>query len=90
MSTEGGTRAVIAALEKRGFESKNIFLVGLNPLRLRLLLLANAFLPFAGAHDAPAPAPYPDKAAHAPRPLPDRVVLTWRGDPATTQAVTWR
>jgi hypothetical protein len=29
-------RAVIAALEKRGYENKNIFLVGLNQLRLRM------------------------------------------------------
>jgi len=29
-------RGVIAALERRGFESKNIFLVGLNALRLRM------------------------------------------------------
>ncbi|MDB6092880.1 MAG: hypothetical protein JWM32_442 [Verrucomicrobia bacterium] len=29
-------KAVIAALEKRGFEKKNIFLVGLNQLRLRM------------------------------------------------------
>jgi hypothetical protein len=29
-------KAVITALEKRGFESKNIFLVGLNQLRLRM------------------------------------------------------
>jgi len=29
-------KAVIAALERRGFESKNIFLVGLNQLRLRM------------------------------------------------------
>ena len=29
-------RAVIAALERRGFEDKNIFLVGLNALRLRM------------------------------------------------------
>jgi 3',5'-cyclic AMP phosphodiesterase CpdA len=36
------------------------------------------------------PTPYADKLAHAPRPLPDRIVLTWAGDPATTQAVTWR
>ena len=28
--------------------------------------------------------------AHAPTPLPDRVVLTWEDDPATTQSVTWR
>ena len=26
----------------------------------------------------------------APRPMPDRVVLTWSGDPATTQSVSWR
>ena len=33
---------------------------------------------------------YPDEMAHVPTPLPDRVVLTWNDDPATTQAVTWR
>jgi 3',5'-cyclic AMP phosphodiesterase CpdA len=27
---------------------------------------------------------------HEPGPMPDRVILTWAGDPATTQAVTWR
>ncbi len=32
----GLVRGVIAALEKRGFAKENIFLVGLNPLRLRL------------------------------------------------------
>jgi hypothetical protein len=26
----------------------------------------------------------------APSPIPDRTILTWAGDPATTQAVTWR
>lgn len=26
----------------------------------------------------------------SPSPLPDRIMLTWSGDPATTQAVTWR
>ena len=31
---------------------------------------------------------YPAEMAHSP--LPDRVVLTWNDDPATTQAVTWR
>ncbi len=25
-----------------------------------------------------------------PTPVPDRIILTWNGDPATTQAVTWR
>ena len=37
----------------------------------------------AGAQPTPVPAAFPEKEAHAPRPLPDRVVLTWRGDPAT-------
>lgn len=26
----------------------------------------------------------------APTIMPDRIVLTWHGDPTTTQAVTWR
>ena len=33
---------------------------------------------------------YSSEQAHAPTPLPDRVVLTWEDDPATTQSVTWR
>jgi 3',5'-cyclic AMP phosphodiesterase CpdA len=33
---------------------------------------------------------YPPEQAHAPSPLPDRVVLTWEDNPATTQSVTWR
>jgi 3',5'-cyclic AMP phosphodiesterase CpdA len=36
------------------------------------------------------PTPYAVELAHAPTPLPERVVLTWSGDPATTQSVTWR
>jgi acid phosphatase type 7 len=27
---------------------------------------------------------------YAPSPMPDRIVLTWSGDPTTTQAVSWR
>jgi phosphodiesterase/alkaline phosphatase D-like protein len=27
---------------------------------------------------------------YGPGPAPDRIVLTWAGDPASTQAVTWR
>jgi len=33
---------------------------------------------------------YSRVAAHEPTLLPDRVVLTWEDDPATTQSVTWR
>jgi 3',5'-cyclic AMP phosphodiesterase CpdA len=32
----------------------------------------------------------PDEENHRPSRKPDRVVLTWASDPATTQAVTWR
>ena len=48
----GLVRGVIVALEKRGFKSENIFLVGLNPLRLRLTGYLPSFatgeLPFPG------------------------------------------
>lgn len=33
---------------------------------------------------------HPDKLIHAPTPVPDRVILTWSGNTATTQSVTWR
>jgi phosphodiesterase/alkaline phosphatase D-like protein len=61
-----------------------------------LRLLLPFALPFAASSAVFAqesdwkPVAFSEKAAHAPRPLPDRVVLTWNGDPATTQAVTWR
>lgn len=49
---------------------------------------------FVAAHDSVPRDWKPERVepahAHAPTPLPDRVVLTWAGDPATTQAVTWR
>jgi hypothetical protein len=32
----------------------------------------------------------PEAQLHKPTPFPDRVILTWSGDPATSQAVTWR
>ncbi|MEI6105583.1 MAG: DUF362 domain-containing protein [Opitutae bacterium] len=48
----GLVRALIVALEKRGFASENIFLVGLNPLRLRLTGYLPSFssgvVPFPG------------------------------------------
>lgn len=48
----GLVRALIASLEKRGFSKENIFLVGLNPLRLRLTGYLPSFstgtLPFPG------------------------------------------
>jgi 3',5'-cyclic AMP phosphodiesterase CpdA len=60
-------------------------------LPLALLAIAPAaFAHQAAEHASWKATPYAEKLAHAPRPLPDRIVLTWTGDPATTQAVTWR
>lgn len=50
----------------------------------------------ATAHDDHPPASkskpvaVDERVVHRPSKLPDRIVLTWTGDPATTQAVTWR
>ncbi len=67
----------------------------MSPLFRPLLALLPLLAPALAAHEGHAPAdwkptPYAEAAAHAPRPLPDRIVLTWSGDPAATQAVTWR
>ena len=55
-------------------------------------LTACMLAPLACAHDGPHPAPkkVADADAHRPTPLPDRILLTWSGDPTTTQSVTWR
>lgn len=37
-----------------------------------------------------APIAVKPAAMYAPTAMPDRIVLTWKGDPRTTQAVTWR
>ncbi len=33
---------------------------------------------------------YSDAARYRPRPIPDRIILSWTRDPATTQSVNWR
>lgn len=53
-------------------------------------MLASLTLSSAFAHDDHPPRKVPDAEAHRPTPLPDRIILTWSGDPTTTQAVTWR
>ena len=42
------------------------------------------------AHDDRKVIPFSAQKAHAPTPLPDRVVLTWNDNPAISQSVTWR
>jgi len=45
----------------------------------------------ATAHEGEHPVHvFTDKEQHKPTPLPDRVVLTWSGDPTTSIDVTWR
>ena len=39
---------------------------------------------------AAAADPVPAKQEWAPSPVPDRVLLSWKADPATTASVTWR
>lgn len=60
----------------------------------RLWLLALFLATIGGAfyflHRRQPPANRPALAAHTPAREPDRLILTWNGDPSTTQAVTWR
>jgi 3',5'-cyclic AMP phosphodiesterase CpdA len=46
----------------------------------------------ASAHDGHdhKPKKVTDEAAYKPTARPDRIILTWVGNPSTTQAVTWR
>ncbi len=54
------------------------------------ILISTCTLVSAHSHEDWKPTRYSDVKAYAPTPIPERVVLTWTGDPATTQAVTWR
>ncbi|MBI1345929.1 metallophosphoesterase [bacterium] len=56
---------------------------------LGCLLVTTTVRP-AGAHDDHPPRKVANAEAYRPTPLPDRIILTWTGDPTTTQAVTWR
>lgn len=42
------------------------------------------------SHDDWEPRAYSASAMYQPSPMPERVILTWSDDPATTQSVTWR
>lgn len=54
-------------------------------------LLATAAASPASAHDGEhAPVAVSPADAHRPSALPDRIILTWTGDPTRSQAVTWR
>lgn len=61
---------------------------------LGLVLCAAVLLPATAAwawHDDDAPPKaVPPAEIYKPTPMPDRIILTWTGDPAHSQAVTWR
>lgn len=42
------------------------------------------------AHEKSSAEEFTKEMVHLPTPLPDRVVLTWNDNPATTQSVNWR
>jgi len=65
----------------------------LRPLRLALLgALLLGWTPCLGPVQASPQEPkrVPPRTTYAPSAVPDRIVLTWTGEPATTQSVTWR
>ncbi len=57
-----------------------------------VLLMAVLIAVPLGGHPAARELPrlVPEAEQHRPTARPDRIVLTWSGDPAATQAVTWR
>ena len=57
-------------------------------LLLGLLVVNNA--PGHEDHAEVTPDPFTEAVQHHATPLPDRVLLTWSGDPATSIDVTWR
>lgn len=59
--------------------------------RFYLAALFVAVCGTAGGHEhEDAPQPFTARQQFAPTPLPDRVVVTWAGDPRTSIDVTWR
>ncbi len=63
-------------------------------LTMGALFGAVSGLPLVSAQEGKKPVELPPMmdpvAAHQPSLLPDRIVLTWAADPATTQSVSWR
>lgn len=57
-----------------------------------LLLTGFAVAAFVGSYSTSCqrPSEVSEYWLHEPGPTPDRIILTWAGDPATTQSVTWR
>ena len=57
---------------------------------VKIVLSALVFALQVAVVYAHTPEPVPEVELHRPLDVPDRIVLTWTDDPATSQAVTWR
>ncbi len=57
--------------------------------RFTCLVLMPLFAGIAHAHEDHPPKVL-DESLYRATPMPDRIILTWNGDPAHSQAVTWR
>ena len=60
-----------------------------NQRRAGILALLIA-IAIAGAVEADEGHRVPDYVRYSPTAVPDRIVISWSGDPATSQAVNWR
>lgn len=68
-----------------------ILLVGLGTLKVGLDALGTDMSAHAQQRPAEtAPPRYPEAEFHRPTPMPDRIILSWTGDPTRTQTVNWR
>ncbi|MEQ1827095.1 MAG: metallophosphoesterase family protein, partial [Pirellula sp.] len=57
---------------------------------LAALLLVSNLSSIALSHDGHKPTLAKPAEVYRPSLIPDRIILTWKSDPRTTQAVTWR
>ncbi|MEZ5356925.1 MAG: metallophosphoesterase family protein [Bryobacteraceae bacterium] len=60
------------------------------PSRLWLAVTFGVLLGAAYVTQAQRDGKIPEAELHRPTAAPDRIILTWSGDPAVTQSVTWR
>lgn len=59
-------------------------------LGLALMMAAGVTDAHEGHDHPPKPARVTDEKLYAATPMPDRVLLSWKGEPARSQAITWR
>ncbi len=72
--------------------TRSRWLLGL-PVAAVILWLVASFVAAAlqgGCEEEPLVDERPETEVHRPTPRPDRILLSWTGDPSTSQTVTWR